>query len=246
MKIDTALPAPVSILMPVCNEAAVIEEVVEEWVRDVISRLPQGSELVIDEAGSTDETRPILERLRLKYPFMRVYHQPVKDGFAAAARRLYQSARCPLVFFTDSDGQYVPSEFWKLAPFVKEFSLVHGAKVGRQDSFFRKLASAAFNRIARLHFDFHYSDINCAFRIIKKEALDNLLPAMGRMPTLFNAELLLRAELNNYSIKQVRVMHRPRRFGASRGLPLHRFPLEAFKAYRGLLALKAEFRYCPP
>ena len=40
------LSEPVSILMPVSNEADVIEEVVEEWVREVISHLPAGSELL--------------------------------------------------------------------------------------------------------------------------------------------------------------------------------------------------------
>ena len=45
---------PVSILMPVSNEADVIEEVVEEWVWEVIAHLPPGSELLFDEAASTE------------------------------------------------------------------------------------------------------------------------------------------------------------------------------------------------
>jgi glycosyltransferase involved in cell wall biosynthesis len=238
----TALSQPVSLLMPVCNEADVIEGVIEEWVAEVISRLPPGSELLIDEAASTDGTREILQRLCAKYPFIRVTYNERKDGFGPAARRLYAAARCPLVFFTDSDGQYVPSEFWKLAPFAAEFDIVHGAKVGRQDSFFRKVASAAFNRIARFLFDEPYTDINSAFRIVKKEALERLLPSARCLPTLLNAELLLRAALTNLSIKQVRVAHRPRRFGKSRGLPFWAFASEVVRAYRGLFELKDEFR----
>ena len=241
-KPKVALHAPVSILMPVCNEAEVLEGVLEEWITEVFQYLPEGSELVIAEAISTDGTREILAALCKKYAFMRVLYRDTKDGFAAAARLLYSEARCPLVFFTDSDGQYVPAEFWKLAPFIKEFSIVHGAKIGRQDPFFRRVASAVFNRIARFLFDVHYSDINCAFRIMKAETVKELLPQLHCMPTLLNAEFLLRAELDNRSIKQVHVIHRRRLKGISRGLPPGEFLKESLAAYRGLCILKSEYK----
>jgi len=239
---EKELPLPLSLLMPVCNEADIIEEVIEEWVRDVFNFLPKGSEFLFDEAASTDGTREILKRLCEKYPFIKVTYNEKKDGFANAARRLYMTSSCPLIFFTDSDGQYVPSEFWKLAPHISEFSLVHGAKIGRQDTFFRKAASATFNLTARFVFDMHYSDINSAFRLIKRELVQQLVPQLERMPTLLNAEMLVRAELQNYSIKQVRVVHRRRKFGVSRGLPPLRFLRESFLAYRGLMQLKTDFR----
>jgi len=227
--------------MPVSNEADIIEEVLEEWIREVFVHLPEGSEIVLDEAGSNDGTQAILERLVARHPFIRVHSRQVKDGFGAAARRLYNEARCPLIFFTDSDGQYVPSEFWKLVPHSEHFFLVHGAKIGRQDALMRKIASAIFNRIARLIFDVHYSDINSAFRIVRKDVSDLIVPKIHCMPTLFNAEFLIRAEMENLPIKQVRVIHRKRRFGKSRGLPAARFLHEAWRAYRGLRALKAEY-----
>ena len=242
MKNEKTAPAAVSILMPVSNEADIIEGVVEEWVEEVFQYLPEGSELLFDEAASTDGTREILKRLCAKYPFIKVCYNEKKDGFAAAARRLYAAARCPFVFFTDSDGQYVASEFWKLTSYADAHAIVHGAKIGRQDPFLRKVASAVFNRIARFVFDMHYSDINSAFRLMKREAVDELMPQVRCMPTLLNAELLLRAEMNNYPIKQVRVLHRSRKFGVSRGLPPARFLSECLRAYRGLLQLKNEFK----
>ena len=75
----------------------------------------------------------------------------------------------------------------------------------------------------------------------KREVVEAIIPSVRCMPTLINAELLLRVELNNLPIKQVHVRHRPRRFGVSRGLPPWTFLFEAYKAYRGLLRLKQEF-----
>ena len=77
------LREPVSILMPVSKEGDVIEEVVEEWVREVISHLPQGSELLFDEAVSTEGTREILQRLSKKYPFINV------DGIVKSLNKLF-------------------------------------------------------------------------------------------------------------------------------------------------------------
>ncbi len=228
--------------MPVSNEAEIIEEVVEEWVREVIRHLPEGSELVFDEAASIDGTREILERLMQKYPFIRVNYVETKDGFGAAGRRLYMTAKCPLVFFTDSDGQYVAEEFWKLAPFAAEYQFVHGAKIGRQDSFFRKFASAIFNRISRLVFDSAFSDINSAFRLMDRNLAQEIVQRCGCMPALLNAELLLRADMENIPIKQVRVIHRRRKHGYSRGLPPLFFLNECYKAFRGLMRLKDSYR----
>lgn len=232
---------PVSVLMPICNEAAVIENVLAEWHREVFTYLPAGSELLLDEAASTDGTREILERLKKIYPYLHVEYHPKKDGFVAAARRLYHRAKCPWVFFTDSDGQYVPSEFWKLTPFTDKFDVIHGAKIGRQDPFFRRVASFAFNTIARLYFDTYYTDINSAFRLMRREIILPIMDRCRHMPSLLNAELLLRCEFEGLRIWQRRVRHRARLDGVSRGLPPGTFLKECVRSYRGLRALRTEY-----
>jgi glycosyltransferase involved in cell wall biosynthesis len=236
------ISAAVSVLMPVCNEAEVIEDVIEEWVRDVFQYLPPESEFLIDEAASKDGTREILHRLCEKYPFIRVNYREQKDGFANATRRLYAAAKCPLVFFTDSDGQYVAADFWKLAKHIDRYDVVHGAKLGRKDALPRRLCSMMFNKLASFLFEIHYLDINSAFRLMKLSVIRDLLGDLTIMPTLINAEFLLRCELKDYDIRQVHIRHRERKCGLSRGLPLHRYPWEAFRAGVALFELKESYR----
>jgi len=236
------LPGPVSILMPVCNEAEVIEEVIEEWVRDVFQHLPPGSELVFDDGASNDGTREILARAVEKYPFVRVLYDERRDGFAAAARRLYQTAKCPWVFFTDSDGQYVAADFWRLAGQAGQYDVIHGVKVGRKDPWLRRVFSALFNKTAAMLFRAEYLDINSAFRLMKREAVLAVLDRCQCMPTLLNAEILLRLGAENYQIEQVGVTHRQRKAGQSRGLPPARYLWEGLRAVRGLLKIKASYR----
>ncbi len=227
--------------MPVCNEADIIEDVLEEWIHEVFNYLPEGSELVLDDA-SNDGTEEILQHLAQKYPFIYVYHQDKKDGFFRAALRLYRAAKCPLIFFTDSDGQYVPREFWKLAPFIEDYDLVHGAKLARKDAIHRVFASFCFNQISKLLFGTSYPDINSAYRLMHRHVIDNLLDKVRHMPTLLNAELLLRCYMEGYKIKALGVAHRSRKYGVSRGLPLKTFALESYRAYQGLFKIRYEYR----
>jgi glycosyltransferase involved in cell wall biosynthesis len=227
--------------MPVCNEVSVIEAVVREWEAEVFRYLPAGSELLFDDGDSRDGTLAKLESLQSELPIIRILYSQC-DGFGSAARRLYNAARCPLVFFTDADGQYVARDFWKVVAAFESCDMAHGAKVNRRDPFYRKLASACFNRIARSFFHVSIADINSAFRLLPKVMVDDLVPRVHCMPTLFNAELLLRAIAAGYTVKQVDVEHRSRGRGKSRGLPVGRFGRECLGAYRGLKRLRTEIR----
>jgi len=85
-------------------------------------------------------------------------------------------------------------------------------------------------------------DFNAAFFLIRKDVLRDVIEKVNCMPTLINTELLLRAELENYSIKQVYVLHRHRSFGVSRGLAPKDFFHHSIRALKGLYAIKASYR----
>ncbi len=236
-----ALNQAVSILMPVCNEADLIADTVQEWAVQVIHSLPPGSELIFDDASS-DQTFEILIQLQKQYPFIKIHHQNHKDGFFNAAMRLYRLAQCPLVFFTDSDGQYVPSEFWKVANAFPGQVMVHGAKMNRKDPLYRKIASTGFNWLARLLFRTRFHDINSAFRLMDRNILLKTLESVQHLPILLNAELLIRLESEGYPMTEVRVAHRKRKFGVSRGLPLRTFIKDVYLTWHGLLSLRTELK----
>lgn len=236
------IPEPVSVLMPVCNEVEGLESVLAELIEVVYRYLPQGSEILIEEGGSTDGTRELLEELTVRWPFLNVEYRPTKEGFAHAARSLYRKAKCPFVFFLDSDGQCVASEFWRLAPCIEDSDFVFGVKKIHYDPFLRRCASRVFNGLARLIFSFRYSDINFGFRLCRKDALLKCLDECRIMTTLLNAELAIIAALKGYRIHEVPVHHRPRIYGISRGLVPGSLLRESWCAFWGLLKLHRQFR----
>lgn len=235
-----SVPEPVSILLPVCNEIDVIEEVLEEWVHDVGQHLPAGSEMLLDDASS-DGTWGVLQRFAATYPWIRVYHQEQRDGFFNAAMRLYNASSCPLVFFSDTDGQYVPMDFWQSVPFIGNVDIVHSYKKVRRDAVYRVAASWVFTFISRCLFHHPYHDVNCVHGLMRRSAIMQIVPRIRHTPTLLHAEMLLRAYMEGCRIKELPIRHQPRRAGGSKGLPFRTFAVECWRAYRGLWSLRREY-----
>lgn len=231
-------PKPVSVLMPVCNEASVIRHVVAEWQESVFARLPAGSELVLDDC-SDDGTFEILQDLARRLSFLRVQRSP-RDGFFNSALRLYRLASNDLIFFTDSDGQYLAADFWEIYRWIESYDMVHGYKCRRCDPIHRKTGSWVFNVIARGYLRSSAWDVNSAFRLIHREALNAVLDSVRHLRMMPNAELYLRLESRGHTIRNVPVRHRPRMNGPSRSLPFTRFLIEGGHALAGLRRLKSE------
>jgi len=232
------LAEAVSVLMPVYNEIDVIDTVIGEWIRDVFDHLPEGSELVFDDC-STDGTTAAIERWQERHPFIRI-NRSERDGFFNSAMRLYGLAGCDLVFFTDSDGQYVAEDFWKVARQIDSNDMVHGAKVDRHDPRYRLTFSGVYNVIVREMFGSVAVDANSAFRLVRRELLDAVLPEIRHLRMLPNSEMYIRAERMGFRIQNVPVRHRPRLHGVSRSLPRGVFFTECWRALRGLRALRDE------
>jgi len=232
------LAEPVAVLMPVYNEARLIRDVLDEWIGEVFAYLPDGSQFIFDDC-SDDGTEVTLRDYAARYPFIAV-NSSVRDGFIKAAKRLHAAVRCPLAFFTDSDGQYVAQDFWDVAAHIGTHDMVHGYKQRRKDPLYRVAASSVFNRVVQVMFGSVGHDVNSAFRLIRREALQWVAPRLSQMPALLNAEMYIRLEWEGFRIKEVPIRHRFRRFSKSRGLPLKSFPIECVRAFGGLVALRRE------
>lgn len=211
---------PVSIVMPVFNERDILESVLAEYAEVLFRHLPAGSEFLIDEGGSTDGTREMLQEFKQRWPFLDVVHKTQREGAWKALQDLVLRAKCPWVFVVDSDGQCVAQEFWRLAPFMKDHDLVLGAKRIRYDPYYRRFGSEVFNAGMKLLFGIRHSDINFSFRLCRRDVIQECARRYARaLPNLFNAETTIWAHVLGYRIKEVPVHFRPRLYGVSHCFP---------------------------
>lgn len=231
-----------TVLTLVHNEAGAIEGVVREIHGEILTRLPN-SELVVVEDGSTDGTKEILNRLRDKLGF-RLLAEPGKQGYTSALRRGLTAAseRGGFVFFTDSDGQHDQADFWKLKELIGESDMAVGVKEHRQDSWFRNTVSHGMNRLlVPLLFQSRLKDINCGFRIMRREVVEYLLGEEWLFRDCVFAELTLRALWAGFRIAETPVKHSIRRFGSSSGLPSRKMPVILLRILKNFLKLRREF-----
>ncbi len=231
----------VTICLPVLNELEVIEEVVTDWLR-IISHLPPGSSVLVEDGGSTDGTSQILRQLQESNSLLRVIYQNKPDGFGNAAKRLLEAPTTDWVFFTDSDGQYVPEDFWILWNRRLNFDVVRGIKMGRQDPFIRRVTSFVWNKMVAFIFNLPLIDINAAFILVRRSVLREILPRVTRLETLVTSELIIRVILANFEVRNTYIQHRKRKGGKSRGVPTTKLPLIALKQTIGLVKIKADYR----
>lgn len=225
------------IVIPVHNESETIEQTLRELHVEIAQKIP--SRIVVAEDGSTDGTKDILRRLSSDLPLELIlsdkrkgYMNGVKDGL--------KQTSCERVFFIDSDGQYTPSDFWKLYAVVDKFDMVIGRKVRRKDSFHRIVISYVFNQMIRLLFHVPIHDADTGFRLIRKDVIKSVLEDTVILPYSFWAEFTTRASRKGYRIAEVPINHRNRLAGGTRLYSMRNLPRIILMQFIGLSRLFAE------
>lgn len=210
---------PVSVIMPVYNEGDMIETVVSNYAEVVIRHLPAGSEFVIQDGGSNDGTKEILQECEKRWPFLRVIYEGKKEGIPRALQALIRAAKCPWVFMVDSDGQSLATEFWQLAPHMEANDVILGLRTVRHDPLYRRYGSMAFSLYAGALFGLRVRDINAAFRLCRREVMMECADRYGHLSNAIYAESTIWCHALGYRICQVPVMFGPRLYGQSHAFP---------------------------
>jgi glycosyltransferase involved in cell wall biosynthesis len=195
------------LIMPVFNESQIIEKVVKQnW--DFVKKY-KGSQLIIAEDGSTDGTKEILKKLKKKIPF-KLVSSNLRKGYTKAVMDALKLSKKDLILFSDSDGQHIASDFDKLLKFYPKYDLIIGKKSPRRDPLYRNLVSKIYNFLVNILFFSHFEDIDCGFRIIKKDVIKKILPKSGRFKYCYFSEFTIIAKRLGFKIKEVPITHYPR------------------------------------
>lgn len=204
----------ISIILPAYNEEANIWSVLNDAI-GYLKTLKDPWEIIVVDDGSRDDTAKIVNdfskhhrRIRLiSHPNNLGYGRSLSDGFAAG---LYD-----YVFFTDADRQFDLKALDIMWPVAKTgvIDLVIGYRLNRKDPFSRKALSRLYNILADLLFNLDVKDIDCAFKIFKKEIFKKIKIEDNNF--FVNTEILAKARHFNYKILEVGVPHFPRKAGKS-------------------------------
>jgi undecaprenyl-phosphate 4-deoxy-4-formamido-L-arabinose transferase len=222
-----------SVVMPVYNEAALIEATVRDWVA-ALDTLGIDYELRIYDDGSRDATATILEKLAGDRVI--VTTKP-NEGHGPTVMRAYDEARGRWILQTDSDGEIAASEvtaFWNAR---NGYDVVLARRVGREQTIDRKILSAASRALLAILFGGKSRDANVPFRLMRREWLRAQLLRVGEKCSVPN--VVLTGLASRARVLELPVVHQQRRAGTS-SLNLRR--LMTFAPRAALDVLRARSR----
>jgi glycosyltransferase involved in cell wall biosynthesis len=204
----------ISVFFPAYNDAPSLPALVNKTFA-VLSNQAGDFEVIVVNDGSRDNTAEVLEQLRHRHgPRLRVVTHPVNRGYGGALRSGFAAAAKKLVFYTDGDGQYDVEELPKLLEkMAADVGLVNGYKLERNDPWHRIWIGNVYNRFARFLFRIRIRDVDCDFRLIRRELLEDI--ELTSTSGTVCVELVRKLELTPYRVVEVGVHHYPRLHGSS-------------------------------
>jgi len=204
-----------SIFFPFWNEEKNLEKVVNSAI-PVAKKYAKNWEILMIDDGSDDKTYEIAKNLASKNKNLRaITHQPNR-GYGAALREGFEHVKYNLIVFNDGDGQFDFSELPKFLRNIKNADMVIGYRKKRNDNPFRHLLMNLLKIWDLIFFRFYFRDIDCGFKLFRKEALDKIMPFYSE-GAMITTEILAKAKKKKLKINQVEVFHYPRKYGDQSG-----------------------------
>ena len=203
-----------SVFFPAYNDAPSLPGLISRTFA-VLEKHVADYEVIVVNDGSRDRTGEVLEELRAAHsPYLRVITHEQNRGYGGALRSGFQAATREFVFYTDGDGQYDPGELPSLLALAgPSTGLVNGYKLERHDPRHRVWIGSVYNFCARLLFRIRIRDIDCDYRLIRRELLDRI--HLTSTSGTICVELVRKLELSGWQVEEVGVHHFSRLHGRS-------------------------------
>ena len=204
------LPRDVEIVVPVYNEAADLAQRVTELRAFLDSSFPFPVLVTIVDNASTDDTYAVATELAATTPGVAVMHLPRK-GRGYALRAAWSTSEAAVVAYMDVD---LSTSLPALLPLVgsapvRAPGLGHRVAVGprrpRDPRTQARADLAVYNLLLKLTLRGRFSDAQCGFKALTRDAAQRLLPLVEDNEWFFDTELLVTAERLGLRIGEVPV-----------------------------------------
>jgi glycosyltransferase involved in cell wall biosynthesis len=183
----------VSIVIPVYNERAFIEEVLLR-----VQAVPIDKEIVVVDDRSSDGTRPLLEefskvqsegkldvlvqngKARLSLENIRFIFQTQNCGKGAALRRGFEAATGDVVLVQDADLEYDPKDYGKLLEPILDgkADVVYGSRFlggpQRVHYFWHYVGNKFLTLLSDIFTNLKLTDMETCYKVFRREVLQNI------------------------------------------------------------------------
>ena len=212
----TLEPLPLSVVIPVCNEADNVLPLAREIAAALRPRMT--IEILFVDDGSDDGTLAAMRAARDEIPEIRLLRHSRRSGQSAAVHTGVRRARGTWIATLDGDGQNDPADFPAMLDALDHAQaadtavrLVMGNRVTRRDTWLRRMSSRVANGVRGWLLDDGTPDTGCGIKLMHRETFLEL-PFFDHMhrflPALYQRQ--------GARVISVPVNHRPRTRGTSK------------------------------
>lgn len=191
----------VSVIIPAYNEAPNISVLLEELYKI----LPKDYEVIIVDDGSNDGTSVEAEKVKSKYPNLKITRHKWNQGKTQAIITGASIASGEILVIFDADLQFAPADILRLVEKIDQgYDMCAGWKKGKYEKW---LVSSIYNYLARKIFRLKVHDIN-AVKAFRREVIEDI-----ELRKDWHRYLVPLAQDRGYKIAEIPVKLYPRRFG---------------------------------
>jgi glycosyltransferase involved in cell wall biosynthesis len=203
----------VSACFPCYNDALTIATMVRD-VRAALAPLVDDLEIVVVDDGSSDGSPDVLKALTDEVPELVVVIHEHNRGYGGALISAFTTATNDWIFYTDGDAQYDAREAALMVAAVRpDVDIVQGYKIGRGDSWYRKVIGRTYHHVVKAAFRLHVRDTDCDFRLFRRLLIERT--PLASETGVICVEMMRRFEQTGARFVEVPVHHYARPHGRS-------------------------------
>ena len=206
-------PVGLSVFFPAYNDSGTIASLVIT-ARRAARRVTSDFEIIVVNDGSADATLEIARELARAYPEVRIVDHERNRGYGGALRSGFAASSKELIFYTDGDGQYDPSELETLWRAMRDdVDLVNGYKISRSDPLHRIVIGRLYHYVVTVLFGLRVRDVDCDFRLMRRSIFDRV--RLEKNSGVICLEMMKKIHDAHFRIAEVPVHHYHRAYGKS-------------------------------
>jgi len=199
----------ISIIIPFLNEEKSIDELYQR-ISGFLNK--KDFEIIFVNDGSSDKSLEIVQKIINKDKKTSLISFKRNKGKSLALMAGFKKAQGDIIITMDADLQDQPEEIGKLITKLDEgYDLVSGWKKKRNDPGVFVVFSRIFNWLIRKTTKLPVHDINCGFKIYKREVIENLV-----LYGDFYRFIPILAAQEGFKVGEIEVVHAPRKYGKSK------------------------------
>lgn len=198
------------ILIPAYNEEARIEPVLRDYAAFFGKNYSGKFQIVVVLNGCRDNTLGVVQKVAADFPVIRALEFPAPIGKGGALiEGLKLAMHADFIGYADADGATAPAAFMELVKHISGTDCVIGSRwlpesiMHQEQPTLRRVASRTFHFIVELLFWMHIKDTQCPCKLMRREVVEKIHPALRIADLAFDVNLLVSIKRAGFKILEV-------------------------------------------